>query len=123
MVAEVPCELPSVLVDGNRLEQVLQNLLHNAVRHTSPGGIIAVVVIVEPEMIVLQVKDTGEGIAPNDLPRIWERFYQTESARVGNGTGLGLALVKEWVEAMGGTVSVESVVGEGSCFNIHLQRI
>lgn len=122
MVAEVPCELPFALVDGNRLEQVLQNLLHNAVRHTSPGGIIAVVVTVESKRIVLQVKDTGEGIAANDLPHIWERFYQTESARVGRGTGLGLALVKEWVEAMGGTVSVESVVGEGSCFQIQLLR-
>ena len=122
VVAEVPCGLPSVLVDGNRLEQVLQNLLHNAVRHTSPGGIVAVVVMAEPEVVVLQVKDTGEGIAPGDLPHIWERFYQTESARIGSGTGLGLALVKEWVEAMGGTVSAESVVGEGSCFSIRLPR-
>lgn len=122
VVADVPCELSPVLVDGNRLEQVSQNLLHNAVRHTSPGGIIAVVVTAEPEAVVLQVKDTGEGIAPEDLPHIWERFYQTESARarMGSGTGLGLALVKEWVEAMGGTVAVESVVGEGSCFSIRL---
>ena len=120
VVAEVACGLPSVLVDGNRLEQVLQNLLHNAVRHTSPGGIVAVVVVVEPEVVVLQVKDTGEGIAPGDLPHVWERFYQTESARIGSGTGLGLALVKEWVEAMGGIVSAESVLGEGSCFSISL---
>jgi len=111
-----------VLVDAARLEQVLQNLLHNAARHTSPGGIVAVVVFGEPEAVVLQVKDTGEGIPPDDLPRIWERFYQSGSARMGTGTGLGLALVKEWVEAMGGTVSVESVVGEGSCFTIRLLR-
>ena len=123
VVAEVPCGLPSVLVDANRLEQVLQNLLHNAVRHTSPGGIVAVVVMAEPEVVLLRVKDTGEGIAPGDLPHIWERFYQTESARIGSGTGLGLALVKEWVEAMGGTVSAESVLGEGSCFSICLPRM
>ena len=122
VVAEVPCGLPSVLVDASRLEQVLQNLLHNAVRHTSPGGIVAVVVVVEPEAVVLQVKDTGEGIAAGDLPHVWERFYQTESARIGSGTGLGLALVKEWVEAMGGIVSAESVLGEGSCFSIRLPR-
>lgn len=122
VVADVPCELPSLLVDANRLEQVLQNLLHNAVRHTSPGGIVAVVVMAEPEVVVLQVKDTGEGIAPGDLPHIWERFYQTENARMGSGTGLGLALVKEWVEAMGGTVFAESVLGEGSCFSIRLPR-
>ena len=66
VVAEVSCELPSLLVDANRLEQVLQNLLHNAVRHTSPGGIVAVVVMAEPEVVVLQVKDTGEGII--DIP-------------------------------------------------------
>src|SRR5260370_537422 len=75
MVAEVPPELPLAAVDVNRLEQALQNLLHNAMRHTGPGGIIAVAVMTEPETLVLQVKDTGEGIAPEDLPRIWERFY------------------------------------------------
>jgi two-component system sensor histidine kinase BaeS len=75
---------------------------------------------VEAEVVAIQVKDTGEGIAPHDLPHVWERFYQAESARtgMGGGSGLGLALVKEWVEAMGGTVSVESVPGEGSCFSI-----
>jgi signal transduction histidine kinase len=124
MVAEVPPVLPEVQVDANRLEQALQNLLHNAVRHTSPGGIVAVMVNAEPKEVVLQVKDTGEGIAPEDLPHIWERFYQTESARTrkGGGTGLGLALVKEWIEGMGGTVAAESVVGQGSSFTIRLPQ-
>jgi two-component system sensor histidine kinase BaeS len=74
--------------------------------------------------VVIHVKDTGEGIAPGDLPHIWERFYQAEgsSTRMGDGTGLGLALVKEWIEAMGGTVAVESVLGEGSCFTLRLPR-
>ncbi len=105
MVAEVPPELPLAAVDANRLEQALQNLLHNAVRHTAPGGIIAVAAVTEPETLVLQVKDTGEGIAPEDLPRIWERFYQAGSTPTRTGTGLGLALVKEWIEAMGGSVA------------------
>lgn len=124
LVADIPSELPLALVDASRLEQVLQNLLHNGVRHTSPGGIVAVMVTAASEAVVLQVKDTGEGIAAEDLPRIWERFYQTESARtrMGGGTGLGLALVKEWIEGMNGTVAVESVVGEGSCFTIRLPR-
>jgi two-component system sensor histidine kinase BaeS len=76
----------------------------------------------DPEAVVLQVKDTGEGIAPQDLPHIWERFYQTGSSHSlrGNGMGLGLALVKVWVEEMGGTVSVESVIDEGSCFTLRL---
>src|SRR5260221_1974666 len=122
MVAAVPPELPPALVDANRLEQALQNLLHNAMRHTAPGGIIAVAVMTEPETLVLQVKDTGEGIAPEDLPRIWERFYQAGSTPTRAGTGLGLALVKEWIEAMGGSVAVESVQGQGSCFTLHLPQ-
>jgi signal transduction histidine kinase len=122
VVADTPGELPAALVDPGRMEQVLQNLIHNAVRHTSPGGIVAVMVKAEPQAVILQVKDTGEGIAPEELPHIWERFYQTESARtrMHGGTGLGLALVKEWIEAMGGTVAVTSVLGNGSCFSLRL---
>jgi signal transduction histidine kinase len=122
LVAEVPSELPLVLADARRLEQALQNLLHNGLRHTSPGGIVAVVVQATATAVSIHVKDTGEGIAPADLPHIWLRFYQTESARtrMGGGTGLGLALVKEWIEGMGGSVSVSSRLGEGSCFTLRL---
>ncbi|MGZ3624613.1 MAG: sensor histidine kinase [Ktedonobacteraceae bacterium] len=125
MVANTPSEIVDALVDPKRLEQVLRNLLHNAVRHTTPGGIVAVEVKEEPKAVLIQVKDTGEGISPKDLPYIWERFYQTEISQtnMGGGAGLGLALVKEWIEEMGGTVSVESVVDEGSCFSLHLPRI
>ncbi len=124
VVAHVSPGVPPALVDAQRLEQVLQNLLHNGVRHTPPGGIVAVVVEATPEAIVLQVKDTGEGIAAADLPRIWERFYRADRARAqpDSGTGLGLALVKELTEAMGGTVTVESVIGEGSRFTLRLRR-
>jgi len=111
-----PC--PPVLVDVNRLEQILHNLIHNAIQHTSPGGIIVISASCEQENVILQVKDTGEGIAAEDLPRIWERFYRAESSHAGSGTGLGLAIVKELTEAMGGTVAVESVLGQGSCFTI-----
>lgn len=124
VVADVPCQVLPVLVDPGRLEQALHNLLHNAIRHTSPGGIVAFVVTEEAKSVLIQVKDTGEGITPEDLPHIWERFYQAESAHnaVNSGAGLGLALVKELIEAMKGTVEVESVVGEGSCFSIRLPR-
>jgi signal transduction histidine kinase len=120
----VPGNVPPALVDASRLEQVLQNLLHNAVRHTPPGGIVAVALAAGANSIALQVKDTGEGIAPVDLPHIWERFYQASSqrTRTSSSAGLGLALVKELIEAMGGSVSVDSVVGEGSCFTIHLPQ-
>jgi signal transduction histidine kinase len=118
-------EFPRALVDGNRLEQVLQNLLHNGIRHTPPGGIIVLSAHVEAQMIVLQVKDTGEGIAPAELAHIWERFYRTENTRnkSGGGSGLGLAIVKELTEAMRGSVTVTSVVGEGTCFTIGVTRV
>ena len=114
---------PQASVDANRLEQILHNLIHNGIRHTPPGGIIVVSASAEPHMVVLQVKDTGEGIAPEELPRIWERFYRAESSRVGSGTGLGLAIVKDLTEAMGGTVAAESIPGQGSCFTICLPRV
>ena len=125
VVADTPSEILDVLVDPQRLEQVLRNLLHNAVRHTTPGGIVFIQVKVEPEAVLILVKDTGEGISPEDLPHIWERFYQTERSRtrIDGGAGIGLALVKEWIEEMGGTVSVESAVGEGSCFTLQLPRV
>jgi len=125
VVAHVAPEGPLALVDACRLEQVLQNLLHNAIRHTPPGGIVAAVVAVEPTTLVVHVRDTGEGIAAADLPHIWERFYRTEHARqrVGSGTGLGLALVRELTEAMEGTVAVDSVRGDGACFTLRFPRV
>lgn len=122
VVAHVAPDKPLALVDARRLEQVLQNLLHNAIRHTPPGGIVAVVVAAEPAAVVVQVRDTGEGIAAADLPHIWERFYRTDHARqrFGGGTGLGLALVRDLTEAMGGTVAVDSVLGEGAYFTVRL---
>ena len=117
VVAELPADLPQVHADEARLEQILANLLRNAIRHTPPGGIVAAAARAKSAAVVLEVRDTGEGIAPADLPHIWERFY-----RVGDhaGAGLGLALVKELAEAMGGSVAVESTVGQGSRFTVRL---
>ena len=124
VVAEVAPDLPLALVDSNRLNQVLQNLLHNGIRHTPPGGIVAISASADAERVLLQVKDTGEGIAADDLPHIWERFYRSDRARMqsASGSGLGLALVKELTEAMGGSVSVESTPGKGSCFTVAVPR-
>jgi two-component system, sensor histidine kinase ChiS len=111
-----------VMVDEQRLIQILMNLLHNAVRHTLPGGIVIVRVSSGPAEVTITVRDSGEGITPEDLPHVWERFYRGRSL-AGGGAGLGLALVKELTEAMGGWVSVESAEGEGSCFMVVLPLI
>lgn len=120
-------EVPLALVDASRLEQVLHNLVHNALQHTPPGGIIALdarpgATPGEDGMLLVAVRDTGEGIAPTALPHLFERFYRTEASRRSpeSGSGLGLALVKELTEAMGGSVAVASVIGEGSCFTLRL---
>ena len=110
------------IADEGRLDQVLRNLIHNSLRHTPPGGIVAVIVSSDQSIASIEVRDTGEGISPEDLPHVWERFYRSEQARQqdNGGAGLGLALVKELIEAMGGTVSVTSQLGEGSCFTVSL---
>jgi signal transduction histidine kinase len=124
VLADLPAELPLVRTDAARLEQILANLLRNGVRHTPPGGIVAVTAAAEERTVRIEVRDTGEGIPPEELPHVWERFYRGESARAedSRGAGLGLALVKELTEAMGGSVEVESVVGRGSCFVVRLPK-
>ncbi len=110
--------------DPLRLEQVVANLVQNALRHTSPGGVVAVEVRREGGGVTIEVADTGDGIAPEALPHIWERYYRAEAAARGEegaaGVGLGLSLVKELTEAMGGSVSVESQVGVGTVFRVRL---
>lgn len=123
VVAELPAELLAN-ADEARLAQILSNLLHNGIRHTPPGGIVAVIAAAETEGVRIEVRDTGEGIASQDLPHIWQRFYRGENVgtQEGGGAGLGLALVKELAEAMGGSVTVESTVGQGSCFTLRLPK-
>lgn len=125
LIADVPPDLPHANVDAVRLEQIIHNLLRNGVRHTAPGGIVAVTATPTPGHVAIQVKDTGEGIPADDLDRIWERFYRGSTARAhdSGGAGLGLALVKELAEAMGGAVCAESVAGQGSTFTINLPRV
>jgi signal transduction histidine kinase len=104
------------------LEQALKNIVRNALRHTPPGGVIALVVTVEPKRIAISVEDTGEGIAPEVLAHIWKRFYQAKTPHQQAGAGIGLSLVKEWITGMGGNVAATSTPGEGSCFTIFLPR-
>ena len=101
------------------VEKVVGNLLSNAVKFTDSTGEVQVTLHAQGRHLVLSVKDTGRGIAPRDLPRIFEPFYQADNA-AGQGSGIGLALVRQIVETLGGTVQVESELGKGSKFSIQM---
>jgi len=109
----------TVHADPTALHQVLSNLVENAVRHTSVGQVV-VSTRREPGGVWLEVRDTGSGIAPDHLPRIFERFYRPDEgrARTDGGTGLGLAVVKHLVEAHGGDVRAESTLGVGTAISV-----
>ena len=120
--------LPELLLDGARIERVTANLLRNALEHSPSNGRIDVSVYAENGYIALRVSDTGEGIEPAELDRVWERFYRSEQSRhrapgVADGAGLGLAIVRGFVDAHGGAVDVESTPGEGATFTIRIPRV
>jgi len=118
LTLQVACDetLPLVLADGVRLQQVAVNLLHNAIKFTPAGGKIEIGARQDNSMIVFYVKDNGIGISPEDLPRIFERFYKADRSRASSGTGLGLAIARHLVEAHNGRIWAESRPGEGSTF-------
>ena len=111
-----PADLPMVLADPPRIEQVLVNLLHNAIKFTPAGGNITLTAQNSDEMVLFSIKDTGSGISAEDLPRIFERFFKADRARSGGGTGLGLAISRHLVEAHGGRIWAESLERHGSTF-------
>lgn len=116
--------LAPLSLDGGRLNQVLYNLLTNALRHTSRGGWVRVEVYPEGGEAVLAVEDNGEGIAPEHLPHIFDHFYRADASRDrrSGGSGIGLAIVQRLVALHGGTVSVASRPGGGSRFEVRLPR-
>jgi signal transduction histidine kinase len=119
---DVPAGL-LVEADEERIHQVLFNLVDNAVRFTPPGGSVTVSAVPEDERVAIVVQDTGVGIAPEHLPRLFERFYRADAARSrddGGGTGIGLAIAREIVEGHGGVVTAESEPGDGATFTFDL---
>ncbi len=118
-------DLPDISLDGARMERVAANLVRNALEHTTLGGRIDVTVFRENGWAALRVADDGEGIEAEAMARIWDRFYRAERSRQRpegseNGAGLGLAIVRGFVEAHGGTVEAESSPGQGTTFTVKL---
>mgnify|MGYP001617376449 CR=1 FL=1 len=122
LASEVPPGLPAVKADKDKLGEILNNLISNALKFTKPGGSVLIRATQEGAFVRLEVRDTGQGIAPEDLPRLFRKFSQTRTRSTAGekGTGLGLAIVKKLVELHGGEVGVESVHGKGSTFRFTL---
>jgi two-component system, OmpR family, sensor histidine kinase BaeS len=117
--AELPTGLPLVLIDRDRIRQVLHNLVDNALRYTAAGGNIEIgAKYAKPGWVTVSVSDTGAGIAPKDLPNVFDHFYKADRSRQRGhgGAGIGLAMVKRLVELHGGTVWVKSRKGKGTTF-------
>ena len=111
----------TIIGDAGRLDQVVSNLVANALGHTQPGGVIELRAWADQERVFIQVADNGHGIAPEDLPFIFDRFWRGESSRE-SSSGLGLAIARQLVQAHGGSISVESELNEGTTFTIDLPK-
>lgn len=128
LIGDVSDGIDPVLMNPPRLQRVLHNLVSNALRHTPSEGTIALRARPDGREVQVEVADTGEGIAPDDLPQIFERSFRGEESRTrpdgeeATGAGLGLAIARGLIEAHGGTINVESDLGSGSCFRFTLHR-
>jgi two-component system, NtrC family, sensor histidine kinase KinB len=120
LVVEPSHDIPLLLADGVRLGLAIENLLSNALRHTPAGGIVRVGLDAKPDQLTISVIDTGEGIAEDQLPRIFERFYRVPGQSAQTGVGLGLSIVREIVQGHEGEITVASKSGEGSRFDVRL---
>jgi two-component system sensor histidine kinase BaeS len=120
--AHLPPGLPAVDADPVRARQIVHNLVGNAVRHTPAGGAVRVVARRAGDDVEVTVADSGEGIPPEHLPHVFERFYRADRSRsrATGGAGIGLAVVRQLVEAHGGRVAVESTPGQGTTMRFTL---
>ncbi|WP_088225463.1 HAMP domain-containing sensor histidine kinase [Desulfosporosinus sp. FKB] len=122
---DIQCDEITLPVEPGELKQILYNLVHNAIQHTSVNGKITIKTETNGKVSYLYVSDNGEGIAPQDLPYIFERFYRSSRSRErrsGSGAGLGLAIVHEFINLRGGKIDVESTLGKGTTFIIHFPK-
>ena len=120
IINAVPGDLPAALADREKMNQAFANLFSNALRFTSPGGSVTVRASSERDHVVFFVEDTGTGIPAEHLGHVFEPFYRVPGQDAKSGVGLGLAIVREIVNAHGGEVGVESEVGKGSSFHFTL---
>jgi two-component system, OmpR family, phosphate regulon sensor histidine kinase PhoR len=122
LALEIPPGISAVAADRRALEQILSNLVDNAIKYSAAGAKVTLDAAEEGGRIRLTVRDNGFGIEERHLPRLFERFYRVDPgrSRALGGTGLGLSIVRHLVEGMGGTVAVESTPGEGSLFTVSL---
>lgn len=122
LICDIRAELPVLLLDYDRIRQLMVIFLDNAVKHTPSGGRVTLFADREGESVIIGVRDTGSGIAPEDLPYVFERFYKASPARGGlsAGTGIGLSVAQQIVRLHGGTVKVESEPGRGTCFTARI---
>jgi signal transduction histidine kinase len=122
LAMDMPPDLPQVHADGQRIAQVLTNLLGNALRYTPEGGRVDLSLRAEERTVLIRVSDTGSGIAAEDLPHVFDRFYRADKSRSreGGGSGLGLAIARSIVEAHGGRIWAESEIGKGTTIALTL---
>ena len=110
-----------VVVDAAKVHDIVRNLVENAINYTQPGGDVAIVAAAEGAMLVITVSDNGPGIPPEDVSRVFERFYRVDKSRGRpGGTGLGLAIVKHLADLHGGAVTVENRALGGAAFTVRL---
>lgn len=122
METQIASDLPAIRGDEDRLAQVLTNLIDNALRYTPQGGRVTVSAANNSDQIVLAVRDTGPGIAPQDIPMVFEHFWRGDKSRsrAGGGSGIGLAIVRQLARMHGGQAEVDSQIGQGSTFRVYL---
>jgi two-component system phosphate regulon sensor histidine kinase PhoR len=119
---DVEADLPMAVFDAERIEQVLVNLVHNAVKFTPHGGNVHIRLSSAGHEVVVAVSDSGTGLEPGELDRVFERFYKTDRSRTAAGSGLGLAIAKHLIQLHGGRIWAESDYGQGATFTFTLPR-